>query len=286
MPVQWVNRPDLDFRGFSGQIVGGTVRPGDRGPRRCPRARTVHRRAHRHLRRRPRRGRRRPVGHPHPRRRDRHQPRRRHRPAAAPPEVADQFEAHIVWMADEEMLPGRPLPAQDRHPARSARRSPQPKYKVNVNTLEHTAAKTLELNEIGVCNLSLDRPVAVRPLRRQPRHGRLHPDRPADQRHRRRRHAPLRAPPRRQRPLAGDRGRQERARRAQGPAARRCVWFTGLSGAGKSTIANLVERKLHAAGGTPTCSTATTSVTASTATSASPTPTGSRTSAASPRSPG
>ena len=84
----------------------------------------------------------------------------------------------------------------------------------NVNTLEHLAAKTLELNEIGVCNLDLDRADRVRALRREPRPRRLHPDRPDDQQHGRRRAAALRAAPRRQRPLAGARRRQARARAA------------------------------------------------------------------------
>ena len=77
MPVQWVNRPNLDFRGFSGRIVGGTIRPGD-PIRVLPSGHDQHRRADRHDGRRPRRGDRRSVGHAHARRRDRRQPRRRH----------------------------------------------------------------------------------------------------------------------------------------------------------------------------------------------------------------
>ena len=111
----------------------------------------------------------------------------------------------------------------------------------------HRGARRCELNEIGVCR-SRPRPAdRVRSLRREPRHGRLHPDRPHHQRHGRRRAAALRAAPVAEHALAGDRGRQAGARGAQGP--RPCVvWFTGLSGAGKSTIANLVEKKLHALG--------------------------------------
>ena len=76
--------------------------------------------------------------------------------------MADQFEAHIVWMDEAEMLPGRPYLLKIGTRTVGATLA-QPKYKVNVNTLEQTAAKTLELNEIGVCNLSLDRPVPFDP---------------------------------------------------------------------------------------------------------------------------
>ena len=82
--------------------------------------------------------------------------------ADAPPEVADQFEATIVWMADEEMLPGRPYLFKS-----STKTVPgtleELKYKVNVNTMEHVAAKTLTLNEIGICNLQLDSQIAFTP---------------------------------------------------------------------------------------------------------------------------
>ena len=107
--------------------------------------------------------------------------------------------------------------------------------------------RTLELNEIGVCNINLDRTGALRPLRGEPRHGRFHPDRPAHQRHRRRRPAALRAPPGRQ--LHWQAIEINRAAHASLKGQRPCViWFTGLSGAGKSTIANIVERKLHEQG--------------------------------------
>src|SRR5262249_20799668 len=82
--------------------------------------------------------------------------------ASDPVAVADQFETRILWMGDEPMLPGRPYLIK-----LAARTLPgalaQPKYKINVNTLEHVAAKTLELNEIGVCNLSLDDNVPFAP---------------------------------------------------------------------------------------------------------------------------
>ena len=142
--------PNLDFRGFAGTIASGTRRARATRIRVLPSGRESHGRAHRHHGRRSRRGRRRPVGDADAGRRDR-RPRgdvhRRRRRAA---EVADQFEATLVWMGEEPMLPGPPLPAEDRH-AHGRRRTVTPlKYKVNVNTLEHLAATTLELNEIGV----------------------------------------------------------------------------------------------------------------------------------------
>ena len=82
--------------------------------------------------------------------------------AEAPAGVADQFEATIVWMSDEPMLPGRTYLLKIGGKTVTATIAPL-KYKVNVNTLEHLAAKTLELNEIGVCNLDLDQPIAFDP---------------------------------------------------------------------------------------------------------------------------
>ena len=184
------------------------------------------------------------------------------------------------------MLPGPPLSAEDRHAHRVGAPSRAPKYKVNVNTLEHLAAKTLELNEIGVCNISLDRPIAFDPYaENRDTGGFILIDRltnatvGAGMLHFALRRAA-------ERPLAGAR-RQQATRAPRSRASRPCVlWFTGLSGAGKSTIANLVEKQAARAwAATPTCSTATTCATASTRISASPTPTASRTSAASPRWP-
>ncbi|WP_018639260.1 sulfate adenylyltransferase subunit CysN [Parafrankia elaeagni] len=242
LPVQWVNRPNLDFRGFSGQIAGGTVRPGDR-------LRVL------------------PSGQESTVGRivtadgdlpeavagqsvtvtlaDEIDVSRGDVLAAAgdPAAVADQFECHLVWMADEPMLPGRPYLLKIG--ARTVNATvAQPKYKVNVNTLEHTAARTLDLNEIGVCNLNLDRAVPFDPYTAN-RHtggfilidrytqatvaaGLLHfALRRADNVHWQ----------------AVEVDKTARARhKGQRPAL---LWFTGLSGAGKSTIANLVEKKLH-----------------------------------------
>jgi bifunctional enzyme CysN/CysC len=160
--------------------------------------------------------------------------------------VADQFEAHIVWMAENEMLPGRPYLAKIGTRTVGVTVT-HPKYKVNVNTLEHTATKTLALNEIGVCNISFDRPVAFDAYKENRDMGGFviidrmtnttvgagiidFALRRADNVHwqaievNKEAHAAL---------------------KGQKPGV---VWFTGLSGSGKSTIANIVERKLHRMG--------------------------------------
>jgi len=159
-----------------------------------------------------------------------------------PPEAADQFESTIVWMADEALLPGRPYWLKLATQTVTAQVQP-PKYQVNVNTMEHLAAKTLELNAIGVANLSTDKPLVFEPYDQS--HdlggfilidkitnatvaaGMLHFSLRRSQNVHwqaldvtREKHADL---------------------KNQKPAV---VWFTGLSGAGKSTIANLVEKKL------------------------------------------
>jgi bifunctional enzyme CysN/CysC len=245
LPVQWVNRPDLDFRGFAGQIAGGTVRPGDR-VRILPSGResTVARL----------------VTYDGDLDEavagqsitltltDEVDISRGDVIAAAtePPGVADQFEAHIIWMSEQPMLPGRPYLLK--LGARTVGVTvAQPKYKVNVNTLEHTAAKTLELNEIGVCNINLDRAVPFdayaenrdmggfilidRFTNSTVAAGLLHfALRRADNVH--------------WQAVEVDKDARS-AVKGQRPAL---VWFTGLSGAGKSTIANIVERKLHEQG--------------------------------------
>jgi bifunctional enzyme CysN/CysC len=242
MPVQWVNRPNLDFRGFSGLISGGTVRPGD-AVRILPSARqsTVTRvvtmdgdldegvagqsvtlcladevdcsRGD-------------VIA-----------------VADAPPEAADQFEATIVWMADEEMLPGRPYWLKIGTQTVTASIQP-PKYQVNVNTLEHLAAKTLDLNAIGVCNLSTDRNIVFEPYEQnRDLGGFILVDKftnatvAAGMIHfalRRARNVHWQATD-----ITRD---KHAALMRQKPAV---LWLTGLSGAGKSTVANLVEQKLH-----------------------------------------
>ena len=245
MPVQWVNRPNLDFRGFSGTVVGGSVRPGD-AVRVVPSGResTVARivtadgdldeavsgqavtltladevdvsrgdvlAA-----------------------------------ASAPPGVADQFECHLVWMNEDAMLPGRPYLLKIGTRTVTATVA-QPKYKVNVNTLEHTATKTLELNEIGVSNISLDRPIPFDPYaENRDTGGFVLIDRftnatvAAGLLH----FALRRADNVHWQAVEVDKV----ARAAQNGQRPAVVWFTGLSGAGKSTIANIVEQKLHRSG--------------------------------------
>jgi len=245
MPVQWVNRPNLDFRGFSGQIASGTVKPGDR-VRVLPSGRESRIA--------------RIVVQPDDLPRavagqsvtltltDEVDVSRGDVLAAAddPPAVADQFEATLVWMDDEPMLPGRPYLLKIGTQTVSATIT-EPKYRVNVNTLEHTAAKRLDLNEIGVCNLSLGKPIPFeayadnrdlggfilidRLTNRTVGAGMLHfALRRADNIH------------------WQSTDIDKAARAAQKGQKGRVVWFTGLSGAGKSTIANLVEKRLHAAG--------------------------------------
>ncbi|WP_269509270.1 sulfate adenylyltransferase subunit CysN [Burkholderia sp. IMCC1007] len=245
LPVQWVNRPHLNFRGYAGSIASGEVRVGER-VRVLPsgkesRVASVIT----------------PAGEADVARAgeavtltladeidiSRGDMIAR---ADAPPEVADQFEATLVWMHDEPLLPGRPYLVKLGTQTVGATCA-TPKYKIDVNTREHLAARTLALNEIGVCNLSFDRPVAFDPYDRN-RHtggfividrftndtvgaGMLH-------------FALRRAHNVHWQAVDVDRS----ARALQKAQTPRIVWLTGLSGAGKSTIANLVERRLHALG--------------------------------------
>jgi bifunctional enzyme CysN/CysC len=242
MPVQWVNRPNLDFRGFSGQIATGTLRPGDAirvlpsgkmstitkivtldgelseavagqsvtlcfaDEIDCSRGDVI---------------------------------------AAAdnPPEVSDQFESTIVWMADEALVPGRAYWLKLGTQTVSATVQ-SPKYTINVNNMEHMAAKTLELNAIGVAEVLTDKPIVFEPYANN--HvlggyilidkitnatvaaGMLHFSlRRAQNVHWQ----------------TTDIGREAHAAlKNQKP---KILWFTGLSGSGKSTIANEVEKTLN-----------------------------------------
>jgi len=165
-------------------------------------------------------------------------------PAAAPPETADQFESHVVWMADEPLLPGRSYILKLGARTASATIT-EIKHKVNVNTLEQLAAKHLELNEIGLCNLSLDRPIAFDPYADIPAMGgfilidRLTNATVAC--------GMIRFALRRAHNIHWQAMDVSKATRAAAKQQKPAVlWFTGLSGAGKSTIANLVEKKLLA----------------------------------------
>jgi bifunctional enzyme CysN/CysC len=245
LPVQWVNRPDLDFRGFAGTIAGGTISPGDRIVA-LPSGQTSE------------------VARVVTYDGDLEQAvagqsitltltdeidiSRGDVIAKADdrPEVGRQFEATLVWMADEPMLPGRNYLLRIGGATATATVAPL-KYKLNINSLERLAATKLELNEIGVCDVELDRAIAFDPYAenretggfilidritsRTVGAGLLHfALRRSDNVHWQ----------------AIDVDKHSRAALAD---QRPCiVWLTGLSGSGKSTIANLVERKLHALG--------------------------------------
>ena len=241
-PVQWVNRPNLDFRGFSGQIAGGSVRPGD-AVRVLPSGKTTT--IDRIV----------TIGGDLDEAvagqsvtltlADEVDCSRGDVIAAAdaPPEAADQFEATLVWMADEAMIAGRAYWLKLATQTVSATVQ-QPKYEINVNTLDHLAAKTLELNGIGVVELSTDKPIVFEAYadnrtlggfilidkltNATVAAGMLHFSlRRAQNVHWQ----------------ASDISRDMRANlKNQKPAL---LWFTGLSGSGKSTIANLVEKRLH-----------------------------------------
>jgi bifunctional enzyme CysN/CysC len=245
LPVQWVNRPNQDFRGFSGIVASGTVRRGD-GLRVLPSGQesTVTRivtldgdlaeavadqsvtivlqdeidvsRGNVLAK------------------------------VDALPAVADQFEVTIIWMAEEQLQPGRAYWIKVGTRAAVATVT-DIKHKVNVNTLEQLTAKTLKLNEIGVGNLSLDQAIAFDPYtENRDTGGFILIDRltnvtvGAGLIH----HALRRAQNIHWQTI--DVNKQAHAAIKNQKA---CVlWFTGLSGAGKSTIANLVEKRLHSMG--------------------------------------
>jgi bifunctional enzyme CysN/CysC len=244
MPVQWVNRPNLDFRGFSGLVSSGTVHPGDlvkvmpsakqsRVARvlidgdlpyavagqsititledeiDCSRGDIVC-------------------------------------AAEAPAEVSDQFETTIVWMAEQPMLPGRSYLLKIGTKMVTASVTTL-KHKVNVNTLEQMAARQLELNEIGLCNISLDQQVAFDAYsENRDTGGFILIDRLTNETVGA---GLIHFALRRAQNIHWQAVDLSRAARAAQKGQRSCVlWFTGLSGAGKSTIANLVEKKLFALG--------------------------------------
>ncbi|MEA3042276.1 MAG: bifunctional enzyme CysN/CysC [Sphingomonadales bacterium] len=166
--------------------------------------------------------------------------------AGAPPQVADQFEATIIWMADEPLLPGRQylLKLGTQSVAATVH---EPKYKLAIDTMEELAAKTLVLNEIGVANVWTARPIAFEPYEAsRALGGFILIDRISG--------ATLAAGlvhfALRRSENVHEQALAVTAERRAGlmRQAPRLLWFTGLSGAGKSTIANLVEAKLHARG--------------------------------------
>ncbi|MFO6448144.1 sulfate adenylyltransferase subunit CysN [Erythrobacter sp. NE805] len=241
MPVQWVNRPNLDFRGFAGQIASGTIRPGDA-------VRIV------------------PSGKTSTVTRivtfdgdldeavagqsvtltlaDEVDCSRGDLIAAAgdPPQASDQFCATFVWMDEEALKPGRGYWLKIGTQMVTATVQP-PKYEIDVNSLEHLAAKTLGLNAIGVAEFATDRPIAFEPYDTSRQLGGFilvdkftnatvaagmiaFNLRRADNVH--------------WQPTAITR-EDHAGMKNQKP---KVLWFTGLSGSGKSTIANEVEKQL------------------------------------------
>ena len=245
LPVQWVNRPHQNFRGYAGTLAAGEVKPGDEvivlpSARRSRVSRVLDAEGD--------------VASATAGQAvtltlaDEIDISRGDVIAAAgdPPEVADQFAAHLLWMSDAPLLPGRPYWLKIGARTVSATVT-EIKHRIDVNTQEHLAAKRLELNEVGYCNLSLDEPIPFEAyagnrtlggfilidrydngtaaagtldfaLRRA---GNVHWQ-----------HVDV----------------DKAARARQKGQVPKVLWFTGLSGAGKSTIANLVDKRLHALG--------------------------------------
>jgi bifunctional enzyme CysN/CysC len=244
-PVQWVNRPDLDFRGFSGTIAGGKVRPGDRvrvqpSGKESTVARIVT------------------LDGDLPEAvagqsvtitlKDEVDISRGDllSQADAPAGVADQFEVALVWMHEEPLLAGRFYLLKIGSQTVTASVM-DVKYQVNVNTLEHTAAKTLGLNAIGVCTLNLDRPIGFDPYAdNRDTGGFVLIDRMTN--------ATVGAGMihfalRRSQNVHMQHVDVDKAARGKLNGQKSCVvWFTGLSGSGKSTISNLLEKRLYAMG--------------------------------------
>ncbi len=245
LPVQWVNRPDQNFRGFAGTVASGEVRPGDAvvvlpSGRRTRVDRIVTADGDLSVA---------AAGQAITLTlADEIDISRGDVIAAAtrPCEVADQFAAHLLWMGEQRLLPGRPywLKIGTRTVTASVT---EIKHKVDVNTQAHLAAKHLELNEVAYCNLGLDQPIPFEAYRDNRDLGAfILIDRQTN--------ATVAAGTldfalRRAGNIHWHHADIDQAARAHSLGQTpRCAWFTGLSGSGKSTIANLVEKKLHAMG--------------------------------------
>jgi bifunctional enzyme CysN/CysC len=245
MPVQWVNRPNAEFRGFAGLIASGAVRPGD-ALRVLPSGRTST--VARVL-----------TGEGEASvgvagqsvtltLADEMDVSRGDVlcAAGAPPEVANQFEATVIWMHDEPLLQGRAYLLKIGTKTVTATVAPI-KYRVNVNTLEHLAAKKLDLNDIGVVGLELSSAIAFEPYRdSRVLGGFILIDRLSNNTVGA---GLLHFALRRSQNVHWQALDVNKRARALLSHQKPCIlWFTGLSGAGKSTIANLVEKQLHADG--------------------------------------
>jgi bifunctional enzyme CysN/CysC len=245
MPVQWVNRPHLDFRGFSGRIASGSVQPGDpvrispSGVRSRIKAISV-------------------WGGDQLKAdsgesvtlvlEDEVDASRGDVVAAAthPVEAADQFEADLLWMSEHALLPGRSYAALIHSKAASVTIT-DIKHQLDINSGARLAAKSLALNEIATVNVSFDRVVPFAPYRENKRLGsfividKLTNETVGA--------GILHFALRRSVNVHWQAIEVSKTARAVMKQQRaRCLWFTGLSGSGKSTIANLLEKRLHAAG--------------------------------------
>jgi len=245
MVVQWVNRPNLDFRGFSGLISSGTIKPGD-AIRVLPSGRTSSVKAivtfdgelDQAV-----------AGQSVTLTLDTEIDCSRGdviTAADAPCQVADQFEATLVWMDEQEMLPGRPYVLKTGTSTVAATIT-KPKYEISVNTMAHEAVDTLALNAIGIVNISLDRAIPFEAYsENQDLGGFILIDRLTN---RTVAAGMIHFALRRSQNIhwqSIDITREAHA--VQKGQKQRLLWFTGLSGSGKSTIANLVEKQLHALG--------------------------------------
>jgi bifunctional enzyme CysN/CysC len=245
MPVQWVNRPSADFRGFAGPVVSGTLSVGD-VVRVLP-AGTSSTVADIVL------------GTAHVESAiagqsitvvlsDEVDASRGDVLAAGaePPQVADQFEATVVWMHERPMMQGRSYRLKIGARTVTATIAPL-KYKLNINTMEHVAARKLELNDIGVCGLELDQPIVFEPYaENRDLGGFILIDRLTNNTVGA---GMLHFALRRSQNVHWQAFDVDKEARAAIKSQKPCVlWFTGLSGAGKSTIANLLEKRLHALG--------------------------------------
>ncbi|MBV6424778.1 MAG: Bifunctional enzyme CysN/CysC [Steroidobacteraceae bacterium] len=245
LPVQWVNRPDHTFRGFAGLIASGSVHPGDRirvlpSGRESQVARIVTADGDLEVA---------VAGQSVTLTLTSEIDVSRGDVLAAgeaPPEVADQFEATVIWMHDEPLLQGRSYLMKIGTRTVSATIAPL-KYKINVNTLEHTAAERLELNDIGVCEVTLDRAVPFEPYAEDPTLGGfILIDRFTNNTLGA---GLLHFALRRSQNVHWQALDVNQQVRAQLKGQKACVlWLTGLSGAGKSTIANRVEKRLLSLG--------------------------------------
>ncbi len=245
MPVQWVNRPNLDFRGFSGQVASGEIRPGDRVKVMPSGTETTVARLVTYdgdLE----------VAHAGQSvtitLNDEVDASRGDVVVTAddPSGVADQFQAHVLWMSEKPMMPGRPYVMKIG--AREATVTPSKlKHKINVNTLAKEPSKNLGLNEIGVCNVSIDRDIAFDAYKAsRATGGFIMIDRMTNNTVGM---GLLNFALRRASNIHWEAMDIDKSARAELKGQRPVIlWFTGLSGAGKSTIANLVESQLHARG--------------------------------------